>query len=329
MGPWRKNASTSARCGAEKAPPRRVHFSAAAAEANCSAAVSPCFSVIAKASAPWNTSPAPSVSAAIDRKSRRMPQVLVFIEPQRALDAQRRRQECRGQLGDLLQRLGVVGNPSGRLERLAGEHQMRGRSQKSFAQRHGAVDINDDRDAAPPCLDAEIGTEFRATALDQDGAAVIRATGRHRAGGPSIVPDRGSSRWFARRRASIMMLEIALPGPACARESLGVDALPRELFEEYNAADVSPASPIGPQIEARAPSRASPIAALSAFPPQIWSKWVACSLEPRVGRPWHAKRQVPHRNADAEDTRAFLPRRWSSPARPSRFSCPLELEARC
>ena len=35
--PWLKSASTSARCGAAKAPPKRVHFSAAAAEANRSA----------------------------------------------------------------------------------------------------------------------------------------------------------------------------------------------------------------------------------------------------------------------------------------------------
>src|ERR1700733_11883161 len=48
---------------------------------------------------------------------------------------------------------------------------------------------------------------------------------------------------------------------------------------------VSRASPIGPQIEARPPSRTIPIAPLSALPPQISSKWLAFSLEPRAGRP--------------------------------------------
>ncbi len=49
--------------------------------------------------------------------------------------------------------------------------------------------------------------------------------------------------------------------------------------------DVSLASPIGPQIEARPPSRAMPIAPLSALPPQISSNAVAFSLEPRPGTP--------------------------------------------
>jgi hypothetical protein len=44
-------------------------------------------------------------------------------------------------------------------------------------------------------------------------------------------------------------------------------------------------SPIGPHTEARPPSRTIPIAALSALPPQISSKWVAFSLEPRAGTP--------------------------------------------
>ena len=60
--PWLKSSSTSIRCGAAKAPPKRVHFSAAAAEANRSACRSSCPSVMASAKAPWNTSPAPSVS---------------------------------------------------------------------------------------------------------------------------------------------------------------------------------------------------------------------------------------------------------------------------
>ena len=50
---------------------------------------------------------------------------------------------------------------------------MRRRGQQAFAQRHGAVDIDDDRNAAPARLDAEIGAEFRAAVLGQDRAAVL------------------------------------------------------------------------------------------------------------------------------------------------------------
>ena len=46
---------------------------------------------------------------------------------------------------------------------------MRGRGEQPFAQRHRAVDIDDDGDAAPARLGAEIGAEFRAAALGQDG----------------------------------------------------------------------------------------------------------------------------------------------------------------
>src|ERR1700733_13729385 len=59
---WLKSSSTSGRCGAAKAPPKRVHFSAAAAEANRSAVGMSRSSVMASANAPWKISPAPSVS---------------------------------------------------------------------------------------------------------------------------------------------------------------------------------------------------------------------------------------------------------------------------
>src|SRR5579859_2544008 len=49
---WLKSASTSARCGAANAPPKRVHFSAAAAEANRKALRRSWPSVIASANAP-------------------------------------------------------------------------------------------------------------------------------------------------------------------------------------------------------------------------------------------------------------------------------------
>ena len=57
------------------------------------------------------------------------------------------------------------------------------------------------------------------------------------------------------------------------------------IWSKMKRLEVSPASPIGPQIEARPPSRAIPIAPLSALPPQISSNAVAFSLEPRPGTP--------------------------------------------
>jgi hypothetical protein len=56
-------------------------------------------------------------------------------------------------------------------------------------------------------------------------------------------------------------------------------------FSKIYLGEVSRASPIGPQIEARPPSRTIPIAALSALPPQISSKWLAFTLKPRSGNP--------------------------------------------
>ena len=83
-GPGSKAASTSARCGAAKAPPKRVHFSAAAAEANRSASRSSCFSVMASAKAPWNTSPAPSVSTVWTGKAGVSCSSPALVEPDRA-----------------------------------------------------------------------------------------------------------------------------------------------------------------------------------------------------------------------------------------------------
>src|SRR5713226_1566712 len=110
----------------------------------------------------------------VNREGRRLLQVLVLVEPDRALRAPRSRQKRRGQLRNLFERLAVVGDPGGCLLRFAGKHQMRGGGEQAFSQRHGAVDIDDDRNAALAGLGAEIGAKLRAAILGQDSAAVLQ-----------------------------------------------------------------------------------------------------------------------------------------------------------
>ena len=101
---------------------------------------------------------------------------------------------------------------------------------------------------------------------------------------------------------STMTLEIGVTSPGMCTMCL-VSMPSCASFSKIKRLDVSRASPIGPQIEARPPSRTIPIAALSALPPQISSKWVAFSLEPRAGNAPDAERQIAHRHADAQDAR--------------------------
>src|SRR5882672_3073518 len=61
----------------------------------------------------------------VHREGRGLLQVLVLVEPDGALRAPRSRQKRRGQLGDLFERLAVVGYSGGLLQGLAGEYQMR------------------------------------------------------------------------------------------------------------------------------------------------------------------------------------------------------------
>ncbi|OIQ68095.1 hypothetical protein GALL_503190 [mine drainage metagenome] len=83
---------------------------------------------------------------------------------------------------------------------------------------------------------------------------------------------------------SIMMLEIGVTRPGMCTMCL-VSMPSCAIFSKIYLEVVSRASPIGPQIEARPPSRTMAIALLSALPPQISSKWLAFSLEPRAGSP--------------------------------------------
>ena len=186
-----KSSSTSARCGAAKAPPKRVHFSAAAAEANRSACRSSCPSVMASAKAPWNTSPAPSVSTVWTGKAGVSCSSPVLVEPDRALGAAGARQERRRQFGDLLQRLAVVGDPGGLLQRLrwrtpdattrsAGPRAAtsRGRRRRSRECRAGAPRRRD------RCRIPRSGSR---SGWRRNPPAACR----RRAAAPSTVPDRG------------------------------------------------------------------------------------------------------------------------------------------
>ena len=51
---------------------------------------------------------------------------------------------------------------------------MRRSSQQSLTRRHGAVDIDDDGNAAAARLGAQIGAEFRAAILGQDRGAILQ-----------------------------------------------------------------------------------------------------------------------------------------------------------
>src|ERR1700687_2230595 len=110
----------------------------------------------------------------MDREGRRWRHVLLFVEPDGALRAPGSRQKRWGQLRNLFQRLGVVGDAGGLLQWLAREHQMRRGGEQSLPQRHRTIDIDDDGNSSPARLDAEIGAELRAAALGQDGVAVLQ-----------------------------------------------------------------------------------------------------------------------------------------------------------
>src|SRR5467141_3884912 len=70
----------------------------------------------------------------VHREGRRLPQVLVFVEPDRTLRTSRSRQKRRGQLRNLFERLAVVGDSGGLLQWLAREHQVRRPSRKDIAR---------------------------------------------------------------------------------------------------------------------------------------------------------------------------------------------------
>jgi len=79
------------------------------------------------------------------------------------------------------QRLAVVGDACGLLQRLAGKHQMRGGGEQPLLQRHRAVDVDDHGNAAPARPRAEIGAEFRAAAFGEvapQSSSSVSADGR-------------------------------------------------------------------------------------------------------------------------------------------------------
>jgi hypothetical protein len=66
------------------------------------------------------------------REGRRLLQMMMLVEPYRALRAARARQEGRGQLRDLVERLAIVGDVGGFLQGLTGENQVRRRREQAF-----------------------------------------------------------------------------------------------------------------------------------------------------------------------------------------------------
>src|SRR5271156_5325489 len=68
----------------------------------------------------------------VDREGRRLLQIALLVEPDRALGSAGAGQERRRQPGKLFQRLAVIGDVGGLLQRLAREHQMRGRGEQPF-----------------------------------------------------------------------------------------------------------------------------------------------------------------------------------------------------
>jgi cytochrome c oxidase subunit I len=84
--------------------------------------------------------------------------------------------------------------------------------------------------------------------------------------------------------SAIMTAEIGVTSPGMWMRCF-VSMPSCAICSKMKRLEVSFSSPIGPQIEARPPSRTMPIAPLSALPPQISSNAVAFSLEPRPGTP--------------------------------------------
>ncbi len=225
----------------------------------------------------------------------------MFVEPDRALRAAGTRQERRGQLCNLFQRLAVVGDAGGLLQWLSGENQMRRGGQEPLAQRHRTIDIDNDGNAAPAGFDAELGAERRTAALGQDGVTIFeqfvsvgqldfpqfRIAERHDGALAGRVDhDVGDRRHQARH----------------VHDVLGVDALMRHLVENVAARSLlgiahRPADR-GPAAEPHDPDRAiERVAAADLLEMGGVLLGAAC------GQARHAERQVAHRHADAQDAR--------------------------
>ena len=130
--------------------------------------------------------------------------------------------------------------------------------------------------AAADRLGAEIGAEFGAAAFGEDGVAVVEQrveVGQlhlHRPGSRNVT-------WSARREGSIMIAETGVITSGMRTRCL-VSMPSFAICARMKPLDVSLASPMGPQNETRPPSRAIPIAAFSALPPQISARWPAFAL---------------------------------------------------
>ena len=300
--PWLKSSSTSARCGAAKAPPKRVHFRAAAAEANRSAlAQILIFGDRQRKRAMEHVAGAQRIHG-VHREGRRLLQALLLVEPDRALrrracppgttgsvwrssSAPRRRRRCR--------RWPAAAS----LENTRCEEAVSSPSRSDIGRSTSTITGMPRRRASTQRSVQNSAQRFSVRMAAQSSSS-LSASGRrtfHNSGSRKVTMVRSPL-------GSIMMLEIGVTRPGMWTMCLVSMPSCASLSKIY-LAEVSRASPIGPQIEARPPSRTIPIAALSALPPQISSKWLALTLEPRAGSSCDAKRQVAHRHADAQNAR--------------------------
>ncbi len=242
----------------------------------------------------------------MDREGRRLLQVAVLVEPDRAL----RRRACPPGTSASASRSFSAPAPSsatsavscsGSLENTRCDDAVSSPSRSDIA-RSTSTTTGMPRRRASAHRSVQNPAQRLSVRMASQSSSSVSVLGRctfHNSGSRKVTMVRSPL-------GSIMMVGDRRHQARHVHEVLGLDAFVRELFEDDSGSVVSRASPIGPQIEARPPRRTMPIAALSALPPQISSKWVAFSLEPRAGTPLDAKRQVAHRHADAEDARRDL-----------------------
>src|SRR5262249_26221554 len=182
-------ASTSARRGAAMLPPRRVHLSPAAAAANRSAATTSRPSASASANAPWNTSPAPSVSIASTAKTglwRNVAPSRQSTSPRALGDGEKRW----GRLGNGGERGAEVVEAGGGAQTLAGEHHVRGDAEQLVGHLRRPVGVEHHGEAACARRHADRPHEFGKAVIGEHRVGAChqaRRVGGRRGGEPIIV----------------------------------------------------------------------------------------------------------------------------------------------
>ena len=151
--------------GAPVPPPKRVHLIAevAAAKRIASAVLWP--SANASAKAPWNTSPAASVSTALTRKVGSAAQIAVF-EPHHVAGAVGEGDEGAGSLLDVAQRGFEIVHARDGAQPFGGKHDMRRGMQQIFVRRGGLLAVEDHDHVAFARGLRDRQHEFRITIVD-------------------------------------------------------------------------------------------------------------------------------------------------------------------